>query len=493
MKTKEITEMQRNNKTAMVAHLITFLVMIVFIFLQALGGIVTIPYALGLFLIGFIPIGMEFFFWKKNKETGMIKHLTAIGFAVFYSICLFTSTDNLVFVFVIPMIFVVTIFNDIRYLLMINAGTIIESILIVALGATKGGFGYQGMETAAIQIAVMIMVGAYSVYTAKTLKENSDNKIANISKSQEQTQILLKANAELSGKLSAGVTDIGEKISELSTASELTKQAMKELSEGAGDTAQNVQNQCRQTEAIQSKVNEVSNVAAGINESMEHTLKVLEDGNRNVAFLVKEVEASVANGTLVTGKLEALNNYMEEMNTIVELIGGITSQTSLLALNASIEAARAGEAGRGFSVVATEISGMATRTKDATVNITELIDNVSTAIKEVVGVISQMIAGINEEKQGVLNAADSFNAIQNNTFSIRDHITGLVQTISQLKEANDMIVDSVQTISAISEEVAAHAGETMDAEEKNAVIMSEITDITRELVALTEKQGNTGN
>lgn len=487
MKTKEMTEMQRNNKTAMVTHLITFLIMIAFIFLQALGGTATIPYALSLFLVGVIPIGMEFFFWKKDNETGMIKHLTAIGFAVFYTICLFTSTDNLVFVFVIPMVFVVTIFNDIRYLLMINTGTIIESILVVALGAAKGGFGYRGMESATIQIVVMIMVGAYSVYTTKTLKENSDHKIADISKSQEQTQLLLKANSELSRKLSAGVTDISEKINKLSAASELTKQAMEELSGGAGDTAENVQNQCRQTEAIQSKVNEVSNVAARINESMEHTLEVLEDGNRNVAFLVKEVETSVTNGTLVTEKLEALNNYMEEMNTIVELIGGITSQTSLLALNASIEAARAGEAGRGFSVVATEISGMATRTKDATVNITELINNVSTAIKEVVGVISQMIAGINDEKRGVSNAADSFNTIQNNTFAIRDHMTDLVQTISELKEANEMIVDSVQTISAISEEVAAHAGETMSAEEKNAVIMSEIIGIMQELVTLTEK------
>ena len=86
------------------------------------------------------------------------------------------------------------------------------------------------------------------------------------------------------------------------------------------------------------------------------------------------------------------------MNSIVELIGGITNQTSLLAWNASIEAARAGEAGRGFAVVATEISGMATRTKEATVHMTELISNVSNAIMEVVGVVSNMIDGINEER-----------------------------------------------------------------------------------------------
>ena len=89
---------------------------------------------------------------------------------------------------------------------------------------------------------------------------------------------------------------------------------------------------------------------------------------------------------------------MEQMNTIVELIKSIASQTSLLAPNASIEAARAGEAGKGFAVVATEISGMASQTNEATVHITELIENVSTAISEVVEVIYQMISGINEEK-----------------------------------------------------------------------------------------------
>ncbi len=487
MKTKILTEFQRNNKTAMVTHFITYLVMITFIFLQTFSNLVSLPYAGTLALIGLAPIVAEYFFWKKKKDTKMIKHLAAVGFAIFYTICLFTSTNNLVFAFVIPMVFVVTVYNDIKYLVMINVGTLLESILVVVLGATKGGFGFQGTDSAIIQIVVMILVCAYSILTTKTLKENSEQKLEDITASQQQTELLLNTNSELSKKLTIGITDIKNKMDKLSDASKLTKHAMEEVSAGAADTSENVQSQRLQTEAIQNKVSKVSNATARINDSMQHTLKALEDGNHDVALLVTEVDTSVSNGTVVTEKLEALNHYMEKMNTIVELIGDITSQTSLLALNASIEAARAGEAGKGFSVVATEISGMATRTQEATVNITELINNVSSAIDEVVGVISQMLSGINDEKQGASNASQSFQEIQNNSYAIHDNIDNLIETVSELELANQAIVDSVQTISAISEEVSAHASETMKSEEENAIIIEEITEIMQELVTLAEK------
>ena len=487
MTTKEMTELQRNNKRAMQTHFISVLVMMTFILLQVTGGLSPFSYFLILAVIGFVPVVAEVLFYKKDKETAAIKHLTAIGFAVFYTVCLFTATNNMVFAFVIPIIFVVSVYADIKYLVLINTGTIIESLLVVILGASTGKFGYAGMDSAIIQVVIMIMVGVYSVITAKTLKDNAAQKLAQIERAQEQTKDLLKANSELSDKLSVGIADIHEKMDKLRVASEATRQAMEEVSIGATDTAEHVQNQSLQTEAIQSRVEDVSSVADRIEESMRKTLRALETGNRDVDLLVKEVETSVANGVAVTEKLEALKAYMDEMNSIVELIGGITSQTSLLALNASIEAARAGEAGRGFSVVATEISGMATRTKEATANIAGLIHNVSTAIQEVVVVISEMVSYINEEKQGAANASESFGTIQISTYEIRDNMDNLAESVARLKEANQTIVDSVQNISAISEEVSAHASETMHAEEENAVVMTQIADIMKELVALTGK------
>lgn len=486
METKTVKELQRNNKVAMKAHLISVLVVLTFLFLQVTDGMTTLAYAAIMALIGLAPVVAELFFWKKSKENHMIKHLVAIGFAVFYTICMFTSTNSLVYVFVIPIIFVVTVYNDIAYLVKINIGTILESLIVTIVGANTGLFGYQGRDSAVIQVVIMIMVGFYSITTVRTLKENAGQKIEEISISQKETENLLKANSELSEKLVDGIEKINVRVEKLNETSKVTRQAMKELSGGAVDTAEHVQNQRVHTETIQNNVAQVDEVTEQINEKMQQTLSALEEGRNNVTLLVGEVEASVSNGVEVGSKLEALDHYIEEMNTIIEMISGITTQTSLLALNASIEAARAGEAGRGFSVVASEISGMATRTKEATANITELIDNVSKAIREVVTVISEMITGINDEKKSVLSAAESFQTIQTNTLNVRSNMESLEKAVCELKESNRIIVDSVQTISAISEEVSAHADETMKSEEENEILINDISKIMGELVDLTK-------
>lgn len=479
-------EMERNNKVAMLAHRVNVGVVLTFLLLQLTAKMIGIGYFTAVLFLGTAPLVAEIYFWKKDSNTKVIKHLVAIGYAVFYSVVIFTSSTGLTFLLVVPMILVVMIYNDPGYIIMINIGTVLESLILAILGAATGRFGYLGRDNAILQVVVMVMIGVYSYLSAKTSSENSDQKVDAANAAYEKAEMVLGDISHMSQELKVGIEDFNKGLEALNNVSEMTKGAMKEVSTGAADTADAVQSQLLQTEAIQTKVEEVNVDAEGITKNMQLTLEVLETGAQNVILLVENADASVRNGEDVAGKLQNLEQYMQEMHSIVEVISGITSQTSLLALNASIEAARAGEAGRGFAVVASEISGMAVQTKEATVHITELITNVSSAIEDVVNVVYQMIEGINEERKSTQNTADSFDMIKENTTSIRDNIEHLAQGIIELKNANQEIVDSIQTISAISEEVTAHAGETMNAEEKNAEILARIGERMQELQALTE-------
>lgn len=484
------TEIARNNRVGMLAHATDATVMVIYSIIQTYAGLHSGLYAVLMVILGIGPVVAEYVCWKKDPATPAIRHFLAIGFALFYSVALFTSTNNIVFVFVIPMILVISIYNDTKYSLMINTGTVIESLLVAVIGSQTGKFGYAGADSAVIQVVIMVLVGLYSFLSAQVLERNNREKMQNIDESRKETELLLSDISSLSRELAAGIEDMDTDLDRLNTTFAKTKGAMEQVTAGADDTANAVQKQLSQTEAIQSKVELVNDASNRIAENMEQTLQTLEGGNKDVRALVEMVDASVQNGADVAEKLGTLDKYMEEMHSIVELIGGITSQTSLLALNASIEATRAGEAGKGFAVVATEISGMAMQTKEATVNITELIQNVSSAISEVVGVIRQMIAGINEEKQGASNTADSFLAIEKNTFAIQEHVKKLAAEINELKEANSVIVASIQTISAVSEEVSAHASETMEADEENSTRLNDMKDTMQGLLNKIEERRN---
>lgn len=483
-----LSEKARSNKLGMMAHAFTVCIILISYFLEVFKGNRTIGYVLFVTVVGLCTPIAEMITYNRDKEADMIKHFISLGFGAFYTFIILTTQNTHAYVYVIPMLIIITIYNDYRYSLLINLSALFVNGVQVVVLITKGIYNLKTDSVSIeIQLTVMVIICIYSALASRMLEFNNLYKLKQIQIQNQKTQDMFDSTMKISNEMVSDIETVSKHIAELDNAIETTKDAMVQVSSGSNDTAVAVQKQLEMTENIQNKINDVTTGTQEITLSVNQTKDAIEVGNENIDYLVKRVNESVDSGKHVTDEIASLNQDMEKMNSVVDIINNITSQTSLLALNASIEAARAGEAGKGFSVVASEISKMANETQDATIKITAMIQDVTGALNRVINVTGQMIDLIKGQNAATEKTAASFKTISDNTDNIFDNSQSLSDYVEELSSANREIVDSISTISAISEEVAAHSGDTLSISENNIKIVSQVVEINDDMKRLAEQ------
>jgi methyl-accepting chemotaxis protein len=480
-------ELARENTVAMNCHFLVCGIISIAYFVEFLKGDGTLLYVLATIILAMGPVVGEIICYKKQHDTKMIKHFVGIGYAILYTFVMFTTNNHFTFVYVIPMLIAITVYNDFKYSLPIEVGVVIVNVIQLALFFKRGIYTKADMASVEIQFFVIVLICGIQLYVSIVAEKLNQKKLAELKAEHEKTEELLMRIMDTSDKMTQQITESAQKTASLGESMQAMKESMEEVNSGSNDTAEAVQSQLNQTEEIQAMVEQVEKGTENIIDSMNQNKEAIAQGNANVGILVKQAEETVESGKKVTEELSQLDTYMSQMNSILDIINSITSQTSLLALNASIEAARAGDAGRGFAVVASEISQMAQQTKDSTVQISQLIENVSNAIQMVVEVSSSMISMIESQNETTEKTAESFTVIEKNSDNVYGHSNELAAYVTKLADANKKIVDSISTISAISEEVAAHASDTLSATESNNVIVEELAALSGQLETLAQE------
>ena len=154
---KEKSELASNNTTAMSAHILIALVYAVTFIGEAVLGNRSVAYAILVTLLALISPAMEIAYWRKDPENIMIKHLVASGFAVLYTFVMFTTTNAMIYVYVIPMILAISVYNDSKYAIKINIGVILVNLISVVGGEITGKLGYVDKGSGMIQMTVIIL------------------------------------------------------------------------------------------------------------------------------------------------------------------------------------------------------------------------------------------------------------------------------------------------------------------------------------------------
>lgn len=479
--TRDTTEFSIVNKFGIICYVIIALVLMGSYLGEVIKGNRTIGYYAVFAAFALWPMITSIILYRRNQCNPAIEYIITLGYGVFYIFVLYTTTSRNAFCYIIPMMVLLTLYSDMRNTIFLGAVATIVNIIQVIYIAVTSGITKTEMPDYEIQVAAILLVAVYTALATKVLKDNNARKMAEVSHEKENIAQLLQKIMDTSAEMTAVIAKVNERVDGLEESVVHTKDSMKEVTAGTSETAEAIQNQLVKTEEIQRFIQSVEVAVEAITQDMSETKKEVDKGSEKINNMIEKVKESDAVSAEVSAELDKLNEYTEQMQSIVGIITGITSQTSLLALNASIEAARAGEAGRGFAVVASEISGLAKQTQEATEHITELIKNLAVELGRVVNVINIMLESNEVHSSAANETAESFHVITQKTDNVNAQAEELAYTVKALAESNSVIVESIQTISAITEEVTAHSNQTLTCSEENSQITKEVTGLTERL------------
>nr|MCR4601245.1 methyl-accepting chemotaxis protein [Clostridia bacterium] len=138
---------------------------------------------------------------------------------------------------------------------------------------------------------------------------------------------------------------------------------------------------------------------------------------------------------------------VDKIHELTGTIKAISSQTSLLALNASIEAARAGEAGKGFAVVADEIGNLANQTDQSVEDINGIVGDVTEAVQQMADCLEEMGRFLEDT---VLSDYDNFQQVsvqyQKDANSFKESMMDIKSAVDNLTENMEMITQGIDQI-----------------------------------------------
>ncbi|MGB3448752.1 MAG: PAS domain-containing methyl-accepting chemotaxis protein [Xanthobacteraceae bacterium] len=275
---------------------------------------------------------------------------------------------------------------------------------------------------------------------------------AEVNATQRRADIQRKADTtKIADSFEAAIGEIVQAVASAATELEASATTLASNAEHAREFTERVAN--GSTEAS-SNVNSVASATEEMTASVREISQQVQESARMANDAVDQVHSA-------TERVSALSSAAARIGDIVEIINSIAGQTNLLALNATIEAARAGEAGRGFSVVASEVKALAEQTAKATGEIGQQISGIQSATQESVAAINEIrnsiekLSGISStiasaiEEQGattqevsrnVQHAAKGAQEVSSNVGNLQ---RGAVETGS----ASSQVLTAAQTLS----------------------------------------------
>ena len=185
------------------------------------------------------------------------------------------------------------------------------------------------------------------------------------------------------------------------------------------------------TKEISANTSQLLKAMEDVTRVAEYTTSATTEAQANLKRMDTTMQRMVTATDAINAKLSALSEKASNINNVLTTITKVADQTNILSLNAAIEAEKAGEAGRGFSVVATEIRRLADQTSVATWDIEQML-------KEMQSAVSASVMGMDKFSDEIRRSVGEVSLVS-------EQLTGVIDQVRNLTPRFDMVLEGMQS------------------------------------------------
>lgn len=291
---------------------------------------------------------------------------------------------------------------------------------------------------------------------------------------------------EKTGTIVEGAKALDVVAKEMLIASKDVHGATQVMADGSTAQAQDLMGIDKQFSSFSEELNFMVNAVEDITNSNTDIHRLTTSGEKDIHTLVESASKVSSSFTGFQDQFHKFSELITQVNSIVEVITNIASQTKLLSLNASIEAARAGEQGKGFAVVANEVNNLSQQSKVSADEITKLIVTISQATEEIINVTDEMGTELNNQQTNTDEIALSFKNILESLKNSNSKIEKLSSSANGILGEKDKLVDRVVNASSIAEEVSASSEEITASASQMDLHANEVVNTAKDLENIVE-------
>ena len=356
-----------------------------------------------------------------------------------------------------------------------------------ALGASNSA-KYVSYIVVAVSVVLALLIAYWVSLSIRKPLANIMSVLNKIADKDFSQRVSVSSKDEF-GQLSLWVNELVDQLSgvikQIDNASNKVVSSAENVYRSTSNTQSIMMSQNDKTTEVAAAMDEMSATVREVSHHAEVTLEKVQQVDQSAESSLQRMTANISQVEQLVSQLESsakvvqqVDQYSQNIGSILEVIQDIAEQTNLLALNAAIEAARAGEQGRGFAVVADEVRTLANRTHTSTEEIQRVITELQSGVKATVSTMDQSCQYARNSMIEAQSVGESLQGLREFIVEIRELSVQIATSADQQAGVAQDINQSIHEISNRSQE----AMEDAHASQDSCQSMNELAQHQRELV-----------